>query len=301
MLGLCCHWLAEDGKNLLPSRRMQLGRFNQGKYTRAHIGEVYASNLQRVREFLPIFLEHNISVFRISSAMFSLFDKVDRDLWDNDQVCELLAEIGQFVLDNNMRITTHPGQFTVLSNAKTAPAAIREMNFHGWLFDRMGLPRTAYYAINVHGGGKPERTEELIRNIKLLDDSARSRMTLENCEFGWSVADLIPVSNETNVPICFDSHHHKFNAGELDGHTAMTLAMSTWPEGVKPLTHLSNEPPGLPDDAPSTKRRCHSDYIYEIPSWQREANNDGAIDIDVEAKKKNLAIFRMSKELGVTI
>ena len=301
MLGLCCQWLDDSGKNILPSRRLQLGRFNKGLYSPEHIKQVYVDNLQCLLKTLPVIYSSGIRVFRMSSAMFSLFDKVPKEYYSNDTTHDLMKKIGKFVLDNNMRLTTHPGQFVVLSSPteSTVTNSIREINFHGWLFDKMGLPRTPYYSINIHGGGKPDvsRAWQLLQSIKALDPAARERITLENCEFGWSVKDLIPLG----VPITFDSHHHRFNTGGLDGKAAMKKALSTWPEGIKPLTHLSNSPEGLPATAASTKLRAHSDFIREIPDYQREANNNGLIDIDVEAKKKNLAIFDMVEKLGTKL
>lgn len=303
MLGLCCQWLDDSGKNLLPSKSLQLGRFQRDLYTDEHIQSVYITNLQTLKKYLPIIRQANIRVFRVSSSMFPLWDLVPRRLWNNDIVLSLLKDIGQFAMDNGMRLTTHPGQFVVLSSprAEVQNKAIAELNFHGWIFDQMGLPRTNYYAINVHGGGKPDRFPYLLDGINKLDDSAFSRLTLENCEFGWSVFDLVRVYNATNVPVVFDSHHHRFNDGGLSSCDAMRLAINTWPRNTKPLTHLSNTPANVPATAAKTKLRAHSDYIRYVPVSQQEANNDGVIDVDIEAKKKNLAIFRMIKQFKIKI
>jgi UV DNA damage endonuclease len=302
MLGLCCQWLDSNEKNTLKSRTLQLGRFNKGLYNDTRIKQTYVDNVNDLLAHLPVILGSGIKVFRMSSSMFPLWDKVPRALWDNDDVNQPLEKIGQFVTENHMRLTTHPGQFVVLSspNERTRNNAIAEINFQSRLFDIMGFDESPTYAINVHGGGKSERLEYLVEGIKTLDERAAVRLTLENCEFGWSVTDLYDAWKRTGVPICFDSHHHSFNDGGMNGKEAMDLAMSTWQYGIKPLTHLSNVKEGVGVDAPATKRRAHSDYIYEIPEYQKKANNEGLIDIDVEAKKKNLAIFAM-KSLGVKL
>ena len=303
MLGLCCHWLNKSGKNLLPSKQLRLGKFNEGAYSHDRIKNTYITNLKCLKQTLPQILKSGIHVFRMSSSMFPLFDKVPRQLWNDGQVIDLLGSIGQFVLSNNIRLTTHPGQFTVLSspNVVTVANATREMNFHGWIFDQMGLPRTPYYAINIHGGGKPERLSTLVQSIRALHPSARLRMTLENCEFGWSVKDLMRVHEATKVPIVFDSHHHKFNRGGMSAEDAMAFAIASWPLGIKPLTHLSNSPENVASSAPVTKLRAHSDFIYEIPDYQADFNNSDLIDIDIEAKKKNLAIFDMVTRMGIKL
>lgn len=304
-LGLCCQWLVTKNnkpKNILVSRSLQLGRFNRGEYTHDRIRQTYVDNLQNLLDVLPTVIDSGIRSMRVSSSMFPLFDKIDRDLYDNKTVVGLLKLIGAMALKHNVRLTTHPGQFTVLSsdNPDTVNNSIREVEHHAWLFDQMGLDQSPYYSINVHGG-KGDRAEQLTTAINRLSASAKSRLTLENCEFAYSVNDLLPVSQATGVPICFDSHHHKFNADGVLGEDAMSAAIATWPSGVRPLTHVSNSKPDYPTTAPATKLRQHSDYLYTIPEYQHKLNDSGSIDIDVEAKRKNLAIFKAAAELDIRV
>jgi UV DNA damage endonuclease len=232
--------------------------------------------------------------------MFPLYDKVDPSFYDNPKIIKRLERVGQIALQNKMRITTHPGQFVVLSSdkAQTVKLAIQDINLHAWLFDKMRLPETPYYSINVHGG-KSDRREKLISGINALQPSAKARLTLENCEFAYSVRDLLPVAEATSVPICFDSHHHSINPGGLKGAEALQKAMETWPAGIKPNTHLSNSK--HKGATSKTQLRQHSDLLYEVPEWQKMAHNESRIDIDVEAKMKNVAIFSAVKMLGLEL
>lgn len=297
MLGLCCEWLSPAGENLLVSRSLQLGRFTKGHYSPELIRMTYAANLQNLLEFLPVIRKSGIRFFRVSSSLFPLFDKVDPEIYKHETLRDLLARIGKFVLTNEMRVNTHPGQFVVLSSDSQAvvKAAVTELDFHAWVFDQMGLPPSPYYGINVHGG-KGGRTEQLRSGIARLSEAARLRLTLENDEFSYTVSDLALV----DVPVVFDCHHHSFNSGGLSQKEGLELAISTWGR-AKPTTHLANTPPGLQEDAPVTKRRVHSDYLTSVPEALREAHEAGRADIEVEAKAKNLAIFRAVKELGLTL
>ena len=47
------------------------------------------------------------------------------------------------------------------------------------------------------------------------------------------------------------------------------------------------------------ERRAHSRFIHYIPPQQLEAIKNNSIDVDVEAKEKNLAIFKMRKDFEV--
>jgi len=308
-LGLCCQWMAPTRKdpdkyeNILCSRNLQLTRFNKGLYSADKIKNTYLDNLKNLREVLPLVRDGGIRVFRISSSMFPLYDKVPKNYWDNEDVHKLLQNIGLFLKQNGIRATTHPGQFCVLSSDEDSKRdnAIKEIEHHAWMMDQMGLDQTPYYSINIHGG-KSDRPKQLIEGISLLSDSARNRLTLENCEFAYSVAELLAVSKATGVPICFDSHHHSFRTGSLSASEALEAARGTWAPGIRPMTHLSNSKPEYRhSEAVSTKARSHSDYIDYVPECQQKANNRGEIDIDIEAKMKNLAIFDVISKLNLKL
>tara|TARA_R100001244_G_scaffold25113_4_gene25623 strand:- start:77936 stop:78859 length:924 start_codon:yes stop_codon:yes gene_type:complete len=304
-LGLCCQWLEiKKGKpkNVLISRSLQLGRFNRGEYSREKIKKTFIDNLQNVLDVMPKIVASGVRSLRISSSMFPLFDKVDKELAENKETDLLLAEIGSMALINGVRITTHPAQFTVISsdNPKVVDNSIRELEYHAWMFDKMGLPQTPHYSINIHGG-KRDRKTQLISGIERLNDSTRLRLTLENCEFAYSVKDLALVAKDVKVPICFDSHHHRFNSSDLSGEKAMGIAIKSWPSGSKPMTHLSNSKPEYVETDSVTKLRKHSDYLHQVPEYQLKANNDGLIDIEIEAKMKNLAIFKAVNDFGLQL
>ncbi len=156
-----------------------------------------------------------------------------------------------------------------------------------------GFARSPYYSINIHGG-KRGKSSALISSIARLNESSRSRLTLENCEFAYSVADLLPVSRETGVPICYDSHHHAVSGDSTPGSEAFSQALSTWGT-VKPNTHVSNTADEYIGSTLRSQLRQHSDYIRSIPEYQLRAHKDGLIDIDIEAKAKNLAISKLNQ------
>ena len=304
-LGLCCQWLVMHKgkpKNILVSRSLQLTAFKKGKYSHQKIKQTYLDNLNNLLELLPTIIASGIKSLRVSSAMFPLFDKVPRELAENNETLALLEKIGAVAMGNGIRLTTHPGQYAVISSDEPHKVdnALREVEYHGWMFDKMNLPKTPYYSINIHGG-KGDRRQNLIAGISRLSPSVRCRLTLENCEFAYSVKDLEPISRETSIPICFDSHHHRFNTGGLSAEDAMAVAVDTWPAGVKPMTHLSNSKPEYSEFAPATKLRQHSDYLSYFPDYQLRANNAGEIDVEVEAKKKNFAIFKAVEDFGLTL
>ena len=309
MLGVCCHWLQEkshprSGKidlvNVMNERTLQLGRYRSGKYSEQQIKATYVNNVTNLLSMLPQIVKQGIKLFRISSAMFPLSDQVDRTLWDNDEIKSVLKKAGNFIKLHGMRVSTHPGQFCVLSSDsdKVVENAFKELNIHAWMFDSMGLDQTPQYAINIHGG-KADRNSRLIDQILSLPISARGRLTLENDESAYSVIDLLAIYEKTNVPIVWDSHHHTFNDGGLSMEDAINITRQTW-GNIKPLQHISNTEPHLSNGS-FIDRRKHSEMIHYVPPLQLNALRDDIIDVEVEAKLKNISVFKMAKDFAIPL
>lgn len=307
--GICCHWLEEQTKpkgkkeivNVFDEKTLQLGRFRQGKYTNESIKATYVHNVKRLAEMMPKIKAAGYNLFRISSAMFPLADQVDNSLWNNPEVITHLKVAGEYIKKNNMRVTTHPGQFCVLSSDSDDVVAksFVELNIHGWMFDTMGLDESPMYAINIHGG-KANRESRLIDQIKSLPKNIRNRLTLENDESSYSVMDLLPVFKETGVPIVFDTHHHTFKQDNLSMEDAFEVTMETWQKGIKPLQHLSNTEPTLVNGSFQDKRK-HSDMIHYIPEVQLKGLRDDIVDVEIEAKMKNICTEQMKKQFSIFV
>lgn len=307
--GVCCQWLEEisrprSGKkeliNIFDERMLQLGQYKKGKYSPEILKATYVHNAKRLAEMIPKIHTSGISLFRISSAMFPLADQVDRTLWNNEDVMYHLKVAGDYVRKHGMRVTTHPGQFCVLSSDSDSVVekAFVELDIHGWVFDAMGLDHSPFYAINIHGG-KADRSSRLIEQIKSLPDRVRKRLTLENDETSYSVLDLLHVYKETNVPVVFDSHHHTFNTDDLTMEDAFSAASETWPKGIKPLQHLSNTEPSLVNGN-FQDRRKHSDLIHYVPDVQLAGLRNDMVDVEIEAKMKNVSVFEMRKKFSIS-
>jgi UV DNA damage endonuclease len=65
----------------------------------------------------------------------------------------------------------------------------------------------------------------------------------------------------------------------------LKLAISTWPENIKPIVHYS-ESKALHEENEKLKPQAHSDYINELPNLYGTE-----VDVMVEAKAKELAIL----------
>lgn len=307
-LGLCCQYIESvqkksgkiEYKNLCNEKHLQYGRFLKNGYSNQEIQKVWQSNVENVFSIIKRIQKEGIRCFRISSGLIPLYDCAESLLKEDEKLLSSLQEIGDFVKLHKMRLTQHPDQFCVISS--NTPDVIRKsitiLNHHAWIFDKMGLDQSPYYAINIHGGTKGNK-DRLIETINLLSENVKSRLTLENDERSYSVIDLYEVFQKTGIPVVFDSHHASFNNPLPSLQEGFELAKTTW-KNVRQLTHLSNTEPSL-SNGNFTERRKHSDFIHFIPEYQRLANNNDECDIEVEAKMKNLCIFKMVKDFDIKL
>ena len=241
--------------------------------------------------------------FRITSNLAPWKSEYDwDDMPDIEQIRKHLHSTGVMSKTHNLRLTSHPGPFNVLTSPHphVVTNCVRDLTDHGDVFDMIGLSRTPYNKINIHIGGaygdKESAMKRFCENFELLPDSVKSRLTVENDDRAsmYSVKDLYyGVYKRIGIPIVFDYHHHKFCSGDMSEQEALEMALSTWPSDITPVVHYSES--RRKEQLDETIRvQAHSDYIYdEIDTYGHD------IDIMVEAKHKELAVQKY-KELHMT-
>jgi UV DNA damage endonuclease len=263
-----------------------------------YVSELALLNAKDIIKILEWNRMNGINFFRLSSSIVPWGDHLDlTQLKDYKEIKWELKKAGLFAKFHNMRITSHPGPFVVLTspNEQVVLNAIADLELHGKIFDMMGLSKTPFNKINIHCNGvygdKKSAMDRFCNNFKRLSPSIRKRLTVENDDKAtmYSVLDLMYIHEKIGIPIVFDYHHHKFCTGGLTEEDAMKLAASTWPEGITPVVHYS-ESKALHENNPKEKPQAHSLYINSLP------NTYGLdVDIMVEAKAKELSILPFIK------
>lgn len=263
-----------------------------------YASELALKNVADMKKIIEWNIRHNLLLYRMSSDMFPWMSEYElRDLPDYTSIRNCLQQIGNMVRKHNLRLTFHPGPFNVLAtmNENVLRKTIKELRQHGEIMDMLELPRSPFAKINIHLGGaygnKPEAIERFIRNVRLLPDSARSRLTVENDDKVnmFSVKDILRIHEVSGIPVVFDYLHHRFCNGGLTEREAMLLACSTWPNDIAPVVHYSSSRKSFED--PQAAEAAHADYVYE------KINLYGCrADIMIEAKAKEIATLRFIRE-----
>ena len=258
-----------------------------------YASELGLKNCEDLYEVIKWNKENNFNFFRITSDLFPWCSEYNlTDLPNYNEIEKVLSKIGIFVKQNNMRITSHPGPFNVLTspNENVVKNCIHDLSIQGQTFDLMELSSTPFNKINIHIGGaygdKKAAMKRFCENFKLLPRCVKKRLTVENDDRAslYSVKDLYEgVFKVIGIPIVFDYHHHNFCNGGQSEEEALNLAVSTW-GSIRPVVHYS-ESRSIEKNDDSIKPHAHSDYVYNLINTYNHN-----LDIMIEAKHKELAV-----------
>lgn len=269
-------------------------------------GVGYASELalQNCKDLLKILEwneKNNIRVFRMSSDIFPWMSEYDLKTMPRAKVIkEALFAAGDYARRHGHRLTFHPGPYVIPASDKenVRIKSIKELEQHSQIMDMLGYEPSRENVINIHMstsiGGKNEVAKRFIDSFGLMSESLKARLTLEvdDRPTMWSAEEIYElVHKETGIPIVFDIHHWECHPGELSMNDAAKLCAGTWGK-TKPLFHKSSSRRVEQKD-PKVKITAHSDYILEkidLGGLEKE------VDIDLEAKCKELAVVRYRKQ-----
>jgi len=297
-LGLCClNITLRQQKPSIYSSRSIIQRVIKEK----GIDELKTRIIENCNDLIKM-IEWNekngIKVFRISSDIFPHKSNPDVEKYDFNFAIDLLKEAGNLAKKYNQRITMHPGQYNVVgSPCKDAFEKTKlDLEYQATLLDLMDMDDNSVMV--VHGGGiygdKEKTKERWCEQYYKLPENVQKRLVLENCEKCFSIQDCLDISNKINIPVVFDSHHYTCynilhpseNLKKEDYYISQIL--ETWKKrNIKPKFHVSEQGDG--------KCGHHSDYIENLPKYMLEIPETYGVDIDImiEAKMKELAIFKL--------
>jgi UV DNA damage endonuclease len=284
-LGLVCITHSEEVRYKTVTRKRLL-QFDSAEQKR-RLRELYAANLARLSAALDFCTARGLRLYRMTSNLFPFADdEAGSDVLE--EFADELKRTGARAAELGIRLVLHPDQFVVLSSdsPQTVANSIKILESHARVLDMLGLPRSPWALVEIHGG-KGGRSDRLVEQIGLLPEGVRTRIAFENNEYIYSAEEILEVCRRAGVPMVFDAHHHVVHEG-LDSYDHPSVAemveaaRSTWANPEWQLVHISNGRTAFCD-------RHHSDLIDAMPAAYRRVPW-----IEVEAKHKELAIERLT-------
>lgn len=282
--------------------------------------DIMVKNIESVRLLIEKVgsLDEHLRMVRLSSDLLPVYTE---PTWcwfwrrnDTRSYAEKhFGEIGSRARELGVRLSFHPGQFTVLAsdNQDIVDRSIEEFEYHAQLATWMGFGRHFQdLKINVHISGRAG-PEGIRRAYSRLSPQARNCITIENEEISHGLDDCLSISDL--VPIVLDIHHHWIREGEYisPGDDRVKRVVDSW-RGVRPTCHYSvsredllidHDPTVMPNHSQllaegykKQKLRAHSDFYWNraVNEWALSFWDD--FDIMCESKGKNIASFALYEQ-----
>jgi UV DNA damage repair endonuclease len=261
-------------------------------------------------------LDEDLRMVRLSSDILPVYTEPTWSwFWRTPDVrayCErAFRAVGDLARERNVRLSFHPGQFTVLAsdNPDIVNRSIEEFEYHVDMARWMGYGKTFQdFKINVHIAGR-QGPMGIVAALARMTPEARNCLTIENDEMTWGIDSSIELVE--HCALVLDIHHHWINTGEYieANDDRVKKIIDSWRGARRPVIHYSvsredyltghsgHQRPDLRTLLESghkkAKLRAHSDFYWNT------AVNDWALtfrenfDIMCESKAKNLASFAL--------
>lgn len=247
------------------------------------------TNLSNTLHILKWCVQTNIKVYRFSSELIPLATLQTIWNWSDDKDVLLYCNIiKNFIAENNIRNSTHPDQYVVLTNWKDDNIfqnSLKDLEYHNALCNLLGCETILLHVGGVYGD-KPKAVETFIANFNRLPEQIKSRLYLENDDKSYNVEEVLNICKMINIPMVVDFHHDRCNTSNCNITYYIDDIIATW-KGKKPKCHISSGKTNSFD-------RSHADYINSSDYLEVIELTKDKFDIMVEAKEKDLAIMRLT-------
>ena len=331
-IGFACKWIDHAGQvdGIKPTDDAKA--FNTGSTTVAWLNrqskevaeqklwDLMVGNIEATRKLVEKVgsLNENLRMVRLSSDILPVYTQQDWcGFWRRSDVrayCErAFGAVGDLARKNNVRLSMHPGQFTVLAseNLGIVERSIEEFEYHADMVRWMGYGKTFQdFKINVHISGK-QGPQGIISALQRLTPEARNCITIENDENCWGIDSSLEL--EKHCALVLDIHHHWIRTGDYiqPSDDRVKRVIDSW-RGVRPTCHysVSREDYLVAHDTATKpimstllesgykkqKLRAHSDFMWntEVNAWALQFLDH--FDMMIEAKGKNLASFALYEQ-----
>ena len=255
------------------------------------LDDVITSNLLNLEKIVNYNIKNNIHFYRISSKIIPLATKDDVTFDYISKYSRYYERIGKKIEDNKMRVDFHPDQYTVLNstNSTVLTNSMKILEYHYNLLNALNI-KDKLLVIHVGSGvfGKENSIKRFINNFKKLPSYIQEIISIENDDKLFNVEDCLKISKILDIPLVLDYHHYNCNKSYLD----IKSVFDSW-NGRVPKVHFSS--PKNSKDFRSHSEYINSDDFICFIDVIKGFNMD--VDVMIEAKAKDDALFRLVREL----
>ena len=258
----------------------------------ARLTDLIRQNLSALERMVDYNLENGIRLYRISSDLIPFGSSpVNRLDWPR-LFQEDFHRIGEKIRAGGMRVSMHPGQYTVpgAPDEGVAARSVEDLAYHARVLDALGMGADSKIILHLGGvyGDKKTALERFRARFDGLEPAIRRRVVLENDEKCYNIEDALEIGLRLRTPVVFDNLHNEVNpAGALDARDWIDACRETWkpPDGPQKIHYSQQDPLKKPGGHSSTIGvRQFLDFV--------EALDLEDLDIMLEVKDKNLSAVK---------
>ena len=173
-------------------------------------------NLSALEAIVDYNIKHKIELFRITSSLIPFGSlHVNQINWKVVFKDKLLI-IKSKIVSSGMRISVHPGQFTVLNSLdeNVVLSSILELEYHTDILESLGGTQESKMILHV-GGVYGDKDLAIARFIDVyqnrLSERIKRHLVIENDDRLFTLLDVLNISGVINIPVIYDNLHHKIN------------------------------------------------------------------------------------------
>lgn len=258
------------------------------------LDNIIKSNLLDLEKILDYNYKNNIHFFRLSSKLIPLATIPDINFNYSLKYQKYYNTLAKKINDYNIRVDFHPDQFCILNSTRkeVVENTFRILDYHYKMLENLKI-NSKILVLHIGSSvlGKENSLTRFINNFNKLPKKIRDCIALENDDKVYNIDDCLKLSKILNIPIVLDYHHHICNpSNNLD----FNQVFKTW-KNINPKVHFSS-----PKNKTKKDFRSHHDYINSddfIVFIDKIKHLNYDIDIMIEAKAKDEALFRLIREL----
>lgn len=289
-IGYACISLTTNART---NRKLLLKNFTEDT-----LKELIKDNLSDLMKILINNKKNNIFLYRISSDIIPLAShEINTFPWQRVFKNELL-EIGNYIKRNNMRVSMHPGQYTVINSPKqdVVKNSISELRYHSDFLDALGVDYTNKIVLHIGGvyGDKISAIERFISNFIILPESTKQRLVIENDEKNFSLEDVLEISYRIDAPVIYDNlHNYCYGSNTLSHKEIYQLVSSTWKSkdgNIKVHYSEQDKNKKIGSHSQTINLKLFLDYYSDIKEFNP--------DIMLEVKDKDISSIKIINALN---
>lgn len=266
-------------------------------------------NLNLTVKIIDFCRDSGIDHYRLSNSVFGIlsdpgFDISIENLPRKDEIISAIRGIGRAAITKGVSLSIQPDKFCKLIDDEDSVVekSIKELNFHSWFFDTMGMQENISSPIILHLNSQPSKedhdaycdfADRFFENFRNLDKTTQRRLVLKNADHGsWNAFNLFKYlhvycfeEHDFGFPLAYNNLFDKLNPSRIENaiveqEVNVGAFHETWNGVVPVFTWTESESPEKPRVHAKELSSGVPDFGYQI-KWE------------VDVSDKDIAILKL--------